>query len=394
MQETVNILLVDDEPKGLFALEAILEPLGQNLTKARSGREALECSLANDFALILLDVRMPGLDGFETASLIRERGRNKSTPIIFLTAGDESETLRGYAAGAVDYVFKPVNTEILRSKVAVFVELARTLEIVRRQGEEHKRAEEAIKELNTNLVRHAAQLEAANKELESYSYSISHDLRAPLRAIDGFARILQEDQRDKLDDESRHQLEKISDNIGKMSAMIDDLLEFSRLGRSPVSRREIDMTALAREVVDEIQSVPGQRVPPCTLKPLPAARGDRTLIHHVWINLLSNAVKFTGHREAPLMEIGGGSKGQENVYYVRDNGAGFDMRYYDKLFGLFQRLHTSAEFPGTGAGLAIVQRVVARHGGRVWAESKVDAGATFYFTLPKNTASPPTFPEE
>jgi signal transduction histidine kinase len=384
VQETVNILLVDDEPGGLVALEAILEPLGQNLIKARSGHEALRHLLSRDFALILLDVRMPDLDGFETASLIRERERNRNTPIIFLTAGDESEVLRGYAVGAVDYVFKPVRTEILRSKVSVFVELARATEIVRRQAAERKQAEEAIQELNANLVRHAARLEAANKELESFSYSISHDLRAPLRAIDGFARMLQEDHGDRLDDEGRRRLEKISNGARKMSALIDDLLEFSRLGRSPLSPGAIDMTALVREVVDEIQSVPGQRVPRCILKPLPAALGDRALIRQVWINLLSNAVKFTGHRDAPLMEIGGSSEDAENVYYVKDNGTGFDMRHYDKLFRVFQRLHSSAEFPGTGAGLAIVQRVVSRHGGRVWAEGKVDVGAEFYFTLPNN----------
>jgi signal transduction histidine kinase len=384
VQETVNILLVDDEPGGLVALEAILEPLGQNLIKARSGHEALRHLLSRDFALILLDVRMPDLDGFETASLIRERERNRNTPIIFLTAGDESEVLRGYAVGAVDYVFKPVRTEVLRSKVSVFVELARATEIVRRQAAERKQAEEAIQELNANLVRHAARLEAANKELESFSYSISHDLRAPLRAIDGFARMLQEDHGDRLDDEGRRRLEKISNGTRKMSALIDDLLEFSRLGRSPLSPGAIDMTALVREVVDEIQSVPGQRVPRCILKPLPAALGDRALIRQVWINLLSNAVKFTGHRDAPLMEIGGSSEDAENVYYVKDNGTGFDMRHYDKLFRVFQRLHSSAEFPGTGAGLAIVQRVVSRHGGRVWAESKVDVGAEFYFTLPNN----------
>jgi two-component system sensor histidine kinase/response regulator len=364
VNETVNILLVDDEPKGLLALEAILEPLGQKLLTARSGHEALRHLLAHDFALILLDIQMPDLDGFQTAALIRERESNRHTPIIFLTASDESEAqmFRGYAVGAVDYVFKPLQPDILRSKVSVFVDLARTTELMRRQ---------------------AAELEAANKDLESFSYSVSHDLRAPLRAIDGYSNILRESCSDRLGDEDKRVLEKILESTQRMGALIEDLLAFSQLGRRPVSPAEIDMDALAREVVEELRSAPGQQVPNCVLKPLPVAWGDRSLIRQVWLNLLSNAIKFTGAREVPSIELGGSGEDASNVYYVKDNGAGFDMRYYGKLFGVFQRLHSAREFPGTGVGLAIVQRVVVRHGGRVWAEGKPGEGATFYFALPK-----------
>jgi two-component system, sensor histidine kinase and response regulator len=364
VNETVNILLVDDEPKGLLALEAILEPLGQKLLTARSGHEAVRHLLAHDFALILLDIQMPDLDGFQTAALIRERERNRHTPIIFLTASDESEAqmFRGYAVGAVDYVFKPLQPDILRSKVSVFVDLARTTELMRRQ---------------------AAELEAANKDLESFSYSVSHDLRAPLRAIDGYSNILRESCSDRLGDEDKRVLEKILESTQKMGALIEDLLAFSQLGRRPVSPAEIDMDALAREVVEELRSAPGQQVPNCVLKPLPVGWGDRSLIRQVWLNLLSNAIKFTGAREVPSIELGGSGEDASNVYYVKDNGAGFDMRYYGKLFGVFQRLHSAREFPGTGVGLAIVQRVVVRHGGRVWAEGIPGEGATFYFALPK-----------
>ena len=364
VHETVNILLVDNEPGGLLALEAILEPLGQKLITARSGQEALRQLLAHDFALILLDIQMPELDGFQTAALIRERERSRHTPIIFLTASYESEVqvFRGYAVGAVDYVFKPLQPEILRSKVSVFVELARTTEVVRKQ---------------------AAQLESANKDLESFSYSVSHDLRAPLRAIDGYTSILRERCGDRLGDEDSRVLGKIIENTQRMETLIKDLLAFSQLGRRPISTAEIDMDALAREVIDELRSVPGQHVPQCLLKPLPVGWGDRSLIRQVWLNLLSNAIKFTGAREVPSIELGGSSEDTRNVYYVKDNGAGFDMRYYDKLFGVFQRLHSAREFPGTGVGLAIVQRVVARHGGRAWAEGKLGEGATFYFALPR-----------
>ena len=364
MHEIVNILLVDDEPGGLLALEAILEPLGQKLITARSGHEALRHLLAHDFALILLDIRMPDLDGFQTAALIRERGRNRVTPIIFLTASDESEAqkFRGYAVGAVDYVFKPLQPEILRSKVSVFVDLARTTEVMRKQ---------------------AAELEAANRDLESFSYSVSHDLRAPLRAIDGYSNILRESCGDRLGDEDKRLLGKILENTQRMGTLIEDLLAFSQLGRRPIFAAEIDMEALAREVVDELRSAPGQQVPNCVLTPPPAGWGDRSLIRLVWLNLLSNAIKFTGATEVPSIELGGSSEDGRNVYYVKDNGAGFDMRYYSKLFGVFQRLHSSREFPGTGVGLAIVQRVVVRHGGRVWAEGQPGKGATFYFALRK-----------
>ena len=307
---------------------------------------------------------MPDLDGFQTAALIRERGRNRVTPIIFLTASDESEAqkFRGYAVGAVDYVFKPLQPEILRSKVSVFVDLARTTEVMRKQ---------------------AAELEAANRDLESFSYSVSHDLRAPLRAIDGYSNILRESCGDRLGDEDKRLLGKILENTQRMGTLIEDLLAFSQLGRRPIFAAEIDMEALAREVVDELRSAPGQQVPNCVLKPLPAGWGDRSLVRQVWLNLLSNAIKFTGASEVPSIELGGSSEDARNVYYVKDNGAGFDMRYYGKLFGVFQRLHSSREFPGTGVGLAIVQRVVVRHGGRVWAEGQPGKGATFYFALPK-----------
>src|ERR1700704_4866789 len=364
VHETVKILLVDNEPGGLLALEAVLEPLGQKLITARSGQEALRQLLAHDFALILLDIRMPELDGFQTAALIRERERSRHTPIIFLTASYESDVQvsRGYAVGAVDYVFKPLQPETLRSKVSVFVELARTTEVWRKQ---------------------AAQLEAANRDLESFSYSVSHDLRAPLRAIDGYSNILRERCGDKLGDENNRVLGKIIESTQRMEMLIEDLLAFSQFGREPLSAREIDMDELVREVVDEFRSVPGQRTPQCILKAMPVGWGDGSLIRQVWLNLLSNAIKFTGTKEVPLIELGGSSEDSRTIYYVKDNGAGFDMRYYARLFGVFQRLHSTKEFPGTGVGLAIVQRVVTHNGGRAWAEGKSGEGATFYFALPK-----------
>lgn len=248
---------------------------------------------------------------------------------------------------------------------------------------ERKQAEDQINKLNANLEQRAMQLEASNKELESFSYSVSHDLRSPLRAVDGYSQILEEDYAGKLDAEGLNLLGVIRESSQKMGILIDDLLTFSKLGRRPLTTAEVDMTALIGEVVRELPASGGGEPPQITVAGLPPTWGDRALLKQVWVNLLSNAIKFTGKQDQPRVEVSGYSAGAENVYSVKDNGAGFDMKYYDKLFGVFQRLHSSEQFPGTGVGLAIVQRVTTRHGGRVWAEGKIDQGATFYFALPK-----------
>lgn len=261
----------------------------------------------------------------------------------------------------------------------VVIYLASRIVVERRQAEEDRRVRA---ELERRVAERTVQLEAANQELESFSYSVSHDLRTPLRAIDGFSRILGEDYNERLDGEGRRLLRVIRDNSRQMGQLIDDLLAFSRLGRKPLAVTEIDMTALAQRVFEELQAGSGGRATALRLSPLPAATGDPTLIRQAWVNLLSNAIKFSGQRADPVIEVSGNEDGHSRVYCVRDNGAGFDMQYYDKLFRVFQRLHSADQFPGTGVGLAIVQRVIARHGGRVWAEGKVGEGAAFYFALP------------
>jgi PAS domain S-box-containing protein len=251
-----------------------------------------------------------------------------------------------------------------------------------------KLAEQSIRELNAQLEAKAAQLQSSNKELESFSYSISHDLRAPLRAIDGFAEMIQEDYRGELDDEARRYLTVIRDNSKRMGSLIDDLLEFSRLGRQAVTKVGIDVELLVREVVDEVlltesRCATGKPPPRVEIGTLPEIYGDRTLLRQVWMNLIANAVKYSSKAQQPHIEIGGSMGAEENQYFVRDNGVGFNMEYVGKLFGVFQRLHRNDEFVGTGVGLAIVQRVVTRHGGRVWAQGKVDEGAVFSFALPR-----------
>jgi len=245
-----------------------------------------------------------------------------------------------------------------------------------------KHAEGQIAELNAQLRVRAAQLEASNQELESFSYTVSHDLRAPLRAIAGYARMLQEDYHDKLDNEARRFLSVIGENTRRMGKLIDDLLAFARLGRQSMTHTDVDMSALVREVFADLTELTEQSWPELMVEALPAARGDRQLLRQVWANLLSNAVKYSSNTPCPRIEITGFSNSAEHVYCVKDNGVGFDMKHYDKLFGVFERLHDAQEFSGTGVGLAIVQRIVERHAGRVWAQAKLDEGAMFYFSLP------------
>lgn len=225
-----------------------------------------------------------------------------------------------------------------------------------------------------------AQLNAANGELEAFSYSVSHDLRSPLRAIDGFSRILLENHREQMDATASGYLTRVRENATRMGQLIDDLLAFSRLSRQPLTKRAVDVRQLVEEVLHDVQphTDPGVEL---TIGELPPCEADRTLLRQVYVNLLTNAFKFTSKREHARIEVGCTDDGDTRVYFVRDNGAGFDMKYASKLFGVFQRLHRADEYEGTGVGLAIVQRVVHRHGGRIWAEAALDTGAAFYFTL-------------
>jgi two-component system sensor histidine kinase/response regulator len=381
--DRVNILLVDDQPANLVALEAMLQGLGQNLIKAESGRDALKWLLTHDCAVILLDVKMPEMDGFETAELIRQRDKSRHTPILFLTAGDNTQTqaVRGYAVGAVDYLVKPVVPEFVRSKVAVFVELAKKTELLHRQAKLLSESERAALELAETRAELVRDLEHKNRELESFSYAVSHDLRAPLRRIDSFSRAVLESQGNRLDEAGQRFLSRVREASQHMSQLIDDVLYLSRVTRADLREQEIDLSALAGLILSRLQESEPERSVEVKLRPGVVVIGDGQLLKIAMENLLENAWKFTAKESPSRIEFGTTQVSGEPTYFVRDNGAGFDMTYADRLFGPFQRLHPQGEFPGNGIGLATVQRIVHRHGGRVWAEGLLGQGATFYFTM-------------
>jgi PAS domain S-box-containing protein len=610
---TVNILLVDDKEANLLALQNLLEKDDRRFFTTLSGREALKCTLVNDIDLIILDVKMPEMDGFEVAEILRSNKKTKDIPIIFASAERKEHRymMKGFDEGAVDYLYKPLDSELTKAKVAVFVKMQQqrkelieknqslekaallinnsadvigiidprtlmfeevnqavisilgytkndvlmspitsfmhqddahhfknlsiklgqdrysietrlysknrsikwfhwyigikdnkwfvnardvtsikeaeriknyvaavvkqsseaiyihdsegtiiswnkgaeqiygytdsealnmkiwniipeyllpntqkifnqvltgekvqsletkriskrgklvdvlfsatvitdatdnqlSIAITERDITKEKSDAEKIKQLNEQLQRNIDQLEFTNKELESFSYSVSHDLRAPLRAVNGNVVAIEEDYSDQLNDSIKGYLERIRSNAGKMNRQIDDLLAFSRLGKKEVQRVDVDMDELVKTTINELNESSPNRAT-FTVRPLSKVSADRSLLTHVISNLLSNAIKYSAKKDNPCVEVGLISNGNEEIFYVKDNGAGFDMRYAEKLFGTFQRLHSEDQFQGTGVGLAIVKRIINKHTGRVWAESKLNEGATFYFTIP------------
>src|SRR5580658_3790701 len=395
--EPVKILLVDDQADNLLSAGAVLECLGQEVVKAESGREALRHLLDEDFAVIVLDVMMPEMDGFETAALIRQRDRSRHTPIIFLTALGRSEEhiKQGYTLGAVDYLSKPFVPDILRTKVSVFVELhrksgllAHQSKLLEQQNSElqdaiHRswRAEEEIKALNRHLERRIAELNDVNHELEAFSYTVSHDLRGPLSRIAGFSKALLESYRDQLDDRGRQYLDRIDYSANRMNDLVEDLLNFSRLTRLEMKEQYVDLSGIVRALSVELAGRDPQRKVEFVIPDGVAAWGDPTLLRGALLNLLENSWKFTRKHASTRIEFGMAETPHGRAYFLRDDGAGFDMAQASRLFNPFQRLHKDSDFEGTGIGLATVDRIVRRHGGRIWAEAEIERGASFYFTL-------------
>jgi two-component system, sensor histidine kinase and response regulator len=401
--ERVRILLVDDQPDNLLSAEAVLESLGEEIVKAESGREALRQLLEHDFAVIVLDVMMPDMDGFETAALIRERERSRHTPIIFLTAlgRGEEHIRRGYTVGAADYLTKPFVPEILRTKVSVFVELHRKTALLRHQSQQLERqnselqeaiqrswrAEEEIKALNRHLERRVAELDNLNRELETFSYTVSHDLRGPLSRISGFSRALLESYRDQLDDQGRLYLNRIEHSARRTNQLVDDLLSLSRVTRVEMSRQIVDLSGIVHSIAAELVAREPARAVQFVIAEDVHAWGDPDLLRAALLNLLENSWKFTRKHDRARIEFGVMESAKGHTYFLRDDGAGFEMAQAARLFTAFQRLHKASDFEGTGVGLATVERIVRRHGGQIWAEGHMERGATFYFTLSQEAKS-------
>jgi PAS domain S-box-containing protein len=492
-----KILLVDDSAENLLALEAVLESPDHDLVKAHSGIEALRYLLEDDFAAILLDVKMPEMDGFETASLIRARKRSQHTPILFLTAYKSDEQLyRGYDLGAVDFLFKPIVPEVLQSKVAAFVQLSRNAEMLKRQAEvlqraeqkfrtfleaapdakvitgpdgridlvnsrteslfqwkrdqligqpvtllvpawthdsmaslqgqlygvradgssfpveisrssldtpegtitihairdvtDRKKAEEEIRQLNSRLeqkvIERTAALTRSNEELRQFAYVVSHDLKEPLRTVSTFSQLLEERLGDNLDSESKEFVTYILSSVKRMSDLIDDLLAYASLDAGEARGKPVDLNLILQEASFNLLATIQESGAVIESDPLPEVMGDHVQLVQVLQNLIGNSIKYRS-ADPPRIRLSAESRDGELTIVVRDNGIGIDPAYSDGVFKLFKRLHARHDYSGNGVGLAICRKIVQRHGGRIWVESKLGQGAAFCFTIPSAGAA-------
>lgn len=362
-----RLLIVDDEAAQMQALCDTLGVEGYSIQGFSSARQALAALHPGEFDLLLTDLMMSEMDGIALIGAARQIDPTLGA-IVMTGHGTIDTAVQAMQGGALDYILKPFKLNVILPIIA------RALDVQR------LRRENAA--LQERELRRSEELAAAYQDLEAFAYSISHDLRAPLRAIDGFAQILQEDFSTHLDAEGQRVIRIIREGSAKMDQLIVGLLAFSRAGRQALSPARIDMTALANAAAAEAMTQYTGAAPCVEIAELPACAGDVTVIRQVWSNLIGNALKYSAKRSQPRIRVSGRLEQREAVYQVDDNGAGFDMRYADKLFGVFQRLHAAEEFSGTGVGLAIVQRIVVRHGGRIWAKAEPDVGACFQFSLP------------
>ncbi len=383
-----KILAVDDSGTFLHLLAEALSGEGYDVILAHSGEEALEMLAVQRVDCILLDLLMPGIGGQETCRRIKDAPGLRDIPLIMLTAMEDREAMiEGLGAGADDYISKSSDLEVLRARVRA--------QLRRRQFEEENRqirnqllraeveASEAssARELAETRARLVDELQQKNRELESFSYTVSHDLRAPLRTIEGFTTALAEDYAELFDDRARGYMQRVQSASRRMAELIDDLLKLSRLGRAAIYCETIDLSAMVQHIADNLMKAsphPGASV---IVQPGVTAFADPRMMRVLLENLLGNAWKFTARRPDAVIGFGALEEQRERVYFVADNGAGFDMAYSDKLFAPFQRLHSDADYPGTGIGLATVQRIVERHGGRIWADGEPGRGARFHWTL-------------
>jgi two-component system, sensor histidine kinase and response regulator len=397
-----RVLVVEDSATQAEQLRLILESEGYEVETALDGAAGFDRLHRTAFDLVISDIVMPELSGYDLCRKIKADPSVSGLPVILLTTlSDPLDIIQGLESGADNFLTKPYEPVHLLARVASILESGR----LRRSGALRVGVEilflgrkflitsdrqqvldllvstfEDVVRKNRELLASKAALEAANRELEAFTYSVSHDLRAPVRSIDGFSQILLEDYASQLDDKGQEHLARIRRSAQRMGELIEDLLRLSRLARGEIQRTDVDLSRMARSIADELRASTPARSVNFVISDDIVAHGDANLLRIVLDNLLGNAWKFTVHVSARI-EVGSTRGGEAQVYFVRDNGAGFDMKHASKLFGPFQRLHREDDFPGTGIGLATVQRIIHRHGGRVWADGAVGRGATIYFTL-------------
>lgn len=405
-----KILIVDDREDNLLSIETILEPDGYTLVKATSGRQALKVLLnEHDFAMIMMDVKMPNLNGFETASLIYEREKLKHIPIIFITAnnyGDEN-MYKGYQAGAVDYIYKPINPQVLRAKVSVLIELYRkNVQLISQEKklvsinknleleiQERKASEEKVKQLNRQLLENIASLESANKDLDRFAFMASHDLQEPLRKIRTFSDRLYVKYNEILDEDGKANIFRIQKAAERMQNLITDILTFSKISSEKVEFVESDLNKIVGEVIHDMDDEVKMRAALIEVSHLPRLQVNPGLIKPLFQNLISNALKYSKKETPPAIRIKAESGNKNQIWsdqvsksycriFIEDNGIGFDQRYAEEIFGMFKRLHRNSEFEGTGIGLALCKKIVEQHNGFISARSKVGEGSTFIISLP------------
>ena len=382
------ILVVDDEERNRALMRAYLEA-SYEVVECADAATAIEVLKHQRIDLVLLDVMMPAMDGFEACRIIKRKFAEPYLPVVLLTALDEQqERNAGLEAGADDFLSKPVDRQELFFRVRTFVKLRQQDEHIRHQlralTDRDRQIRHQLEELDRLArVRYqwAEELERANKELEAFSYAVSHDLRAPLRTISGFSEALLTDQGDRLDEQGRAHLARVRSATARMSGLIEDLLDLSRISGGTIERQHVDMTAIAQEVVAELRQRDPDRQVTLQIEDELVVEADRRLLTIALENLLGNAWKFTSMRAEAHIAVGSLRPADELVCFVRDDGTGFDPAHADRLFQPFQRLHSQAEFEGTGIGLATVRRIISRHGGRIWAEAEPGQGAAFFFTL-------------
>ncbi len=361
---TMSILVVDDTPANLRLVTGMLNELGYRVRSVSNGAFALQTARHNPPDLILLDVMMPEMDGYEVCKRLKADEQLAEIPVIFLSSLNETvDKVKAFEVGGVDYVTKPFQLRELQARVATHLELHRQKRLARESY---------------------AQLNAMNKEMESFSSAVSHDLRAPILRMSRLTQAFLEDYGDILDQQGRTYIEHTRDEAQRMGRLVDDLLELSRVTCSEISFCEVNLSGIAEQVSQRLREAEPERSIDFVIQPDVSVVGDPRLLEVVLTNLLGNAAKFTRKREQASIDFCRIEEGRATVFLVRDNGAGFDMDYADKLFTPFKRLHADSDYPGTGVGLATVQRIIRRHGGEVWADAQVDEGAKFWFTLPPN----------